>query len=128
MRPIHAAHPFLAQRRLWCRLEVHFNGVDLCFAMPSELDHFLGVMEQNPLPSGHRLHPGSRLGRPMRHWLAKLPAKSKPTRFRKPLCGFLRTDRQVQEFRDFYQSEPVRFDFPDVYDSFQTAQRATFSR
>lgn len=127
MRPIRSAHPFLVQRPLWCRLDVHFNGIDLRFAFPQEVDHFLHVMEKNPLPSGHRLSPGTRIGRPMRHWLAKLPARAKSARFRKMLCDYLHKEKKVQDFRAFYAARPVSFDFPEVCDSFQAAHAAAFS-
>lgn len=100
-------------RPLWCVLEVEFDGIFLSFVIPQELDHFLDVMSQNPLPSGHALVPGQAVGRPKRHWLARLPSRAKPWKFRQRLCRHLGTLPEAAAFRRFYRDHPVRFDFPD---------------
>ena len=120
--PKSVPHPFLSQRKLWCRLEVHFQDIDLRFAMPAELDQFLDIMLQNPLPSGHRLIPGLAYGRPNAHWLSRLPKKAKPWIFRQKLCKFLRTAQDVTIFRNFYASQPIQFEFDGYYD-YHTARR-----
>lgn len=122
-RPVRVSHPFLAQRKLWCLLSVEFDSVDLRFAMPPELDLFLDVMSQNPLPSGRALVPDQSIGRPNNHWLLRLPAQAKPNKFRQRLCAYLRAAPEVTEFRKFYQANPVQFDFPGY---FQSASEAAF--
>jgi hypothetical protein len=123
--PERVGHPFLEQRKSWCLLSVHFNGVDLRFAMIEELDLFLNVMSRNPLPSGYSLVPDCAIGRPSRHWLARLPKQAKSWKFRKALCDFLRANTTVQAFRAFYERNPVKFHFEGVDDSY-TAARASF--
>lgn len=125
-RPKQVTHPFLEQRKLWCLLQIHFDDVDLSFATPRELDHFVDVLSQNPLPSGGSLVSGQAVGRPNNHWLSRLPAKAKPLKFRKRLCDYLRSSEDVERFRDFYRTEPIRFDFEGVYDSFFEAHQATY--
>ncbi|KAB7614483.1 hypothetical protein F9L33_07535 [Amylibacter sp. SFDW26] len=124
-RPKHKyVYPFEKQRKLWCLLEIHFQGVDLIFALPAELDQFIEIMSQNPLPSGNRLIKGRKLGRPNNHWLSRLPKKTKPWAFRQKLCKYLETAPQASEFREFYTSHPVRLKFDGYYDSFYDAIRA----
>jgi hypothetical protein len=123
-RPKRIVHPFLEQRKMWCLLSVHFNGVDLRFAMPSELDLFISVMSQNPLPSGRSLVPDCAIGRPKRHWLAKLPKEAKPWKFRSAICKFLAENEDVKRFRDFYASNPPRFEFEGVFDAYVDANVA----
>lgn len=117
-------HPFLSQRKLWCRLSVHFDGVDLVFAMPAELDQFIDVMSQNPLPSGWRLLKGWHIGRPNSHWLSRLPKEAKPWKFRHAVCKFLRENETVGEFRRFYEAQPVQLAFDGVYDHHSKARWA----
>ena len=123
-RPIEKVHPFLHQRKLWCLLEVHFQGVNLIFAMPPELDQFIKVISQNPLPSGGSLVEGQKLGRPHNHWLSRLPKEAKPWAFRQKLCKYLETHPETSEFRQFYASQPIKLEFEGYYDSFQDALRA----
>lgn len=120
--PERVGHPFLQQRKSWCLLSVHFNGVDLRFAMIEELDLFLNVMSRNPLPSGYSLVPDCPIGRPSRHWLARLPKQTKPWKFRKALCDFLRENATVLAFRAFYERTPVKFHFDGVDDSYSGAR------
>ena len=82
MRPKWLPHPYAEQRKLWCRLEVHFNGIDLQFALPQELDQFIEVMSQKILPSGRALVASRAIGRPNNHWLSRLPGRAKPLKFR----------------------------------------------
>ncbi|WP_421701439.1 hypothetical protein [Aliiroseovarius sp.] len=124
MRPKSVQHPFLSQRKLWCLLEVHFDGVDLRFAMPQELDHFIDVLSRNPLPSGRSLAPECPVGRPNKHWLSRLPAKAKPWKFRQRLCSYLMDCPETAKLREFYRSEPIQFDFPGVFNSFLEAHKA----
>ena len=121
-RPTHVKHPFLTQRNRWCRLSVHFDGIDLQFATPEELDHFIDVLSQNPLPSGRSLVPDCAIGRPNRHWLSRLPAKAKSWKMRQRLCRYLTQCRETADFRAFYQKTPVQYTFPGFYDSFLDAQ------
>jgi hypothetical protein len=123
--PIRKPHPFLSQRKLWCLLEIHFQGVDLIFAMPAELDQFIKIMSQNPLPSGGSLIEGRiSLGRPNKHWLSRLPKQTKPWNFRQKLLKFLETDPKVSEFREFYTFQPIELKFDGYFDSFYDAMRA----
>ncbi|WP_412565599.1 hypothetical protein [Thalassobius sp. MITS945101] len=121
-RPKSIVHPFWSQRRMWCLLSVHFHGVDLRFAFPQELDHFLEILEQKHLPSGFSLLPGQQLvGRPNNHWLSRLPAKAKRWKFRQQLCVFLRDSSQVLQFRSFYAADVVQTEFEGVYRSIHGA-------
>ena len=114
-------HPFPWQRLLWCRLAVHFQGVDLLFAMPLELDQFIAVMGANPLPSGRSLLPEQRRGRPNNHWLSRLPAKAKTWKFRQAVCRYLETSPEVRRFRAFYEAKPPRLEFKGVFNSYGEA-------
>lgn len=126
-RPKQVVHPFLSQRKIWCLLTVHFDGVNLRFAMPQELDHFIGVLSQNPLPSGRSLAPECALGRPNRHWLSRLPTKAKPWKFRQRLCKYLETLPEAEALREFYSENPIRFEFPEYFDNFFEAHQATYN-
>lgn len=117
-------HPFLDQRKVWCMLEVHFDGLDLIFATPRELDQFIDVLSRNPLPSGRSLEPDCAIGRPNRHWLARLPKKSKSLKFRERLSGYLKRCDSAAEFRDFYEGDPVKFVFDGFYDNIPSAREA----
>jgi hypothetical protein len=114
-------HPFMRQRRIWCLLSVHFDGVDLKFATPAEIDRFLEVMSRNPLPSGRSLVPHYPLGRPKYHWLASLPKGATSWKFRAALCRYLVGNEEVRRFREFYAKQPLRYSFEDVFDSFFAA-------
>jgi len=117
-------HPFLDQRKVWCLLEVHFDGVDLLFATPQELDQFIDVLSQNPLPSGRSLVTECAIGRPNRHWLARLPKRAKSLKFRERVCRFLKECHSATKFRDFYKGDPVNFVFHGFHDSLQAARNA----
>ncbi len=110
-RPQITLHPFSAQRRLWCQLSVDYSGVALRFSTPQELDHVLSVLSRNPLPSGHGLVPGWKVGRPVTHWLSRLPGKAKPWKFRQRLCTWLSAHPVVAAFRRFYEGQPVIYVF-----------------
>jgi hypothetical protein len=120
--PRRVEHPFLGQRKLWCLLSVHFQGVDLWFAMPEELDQFIDIMSRNPLPSGRSLAPECAIGRPRYHWLAKLPKEAKPWKFRQAICKYLSASETAKKFRDFYRERPVRFEFEGVFNSYHEAR------
>lgn len=126
-RAARIVHPFLDQRKLWCLLSVHFQGVDLRFAMPEELDQFIAVMSRNPLPSGGSLVPGWPLGRPPQHWLARLPGKAKPWKFRHAVCEYLRQSEVARQFRAFYSSQPPQVRFGGVFNSFHEARLSDMS-
>lgn len=83
-------------------------------------------MGQNPLPSGHRLVKGRRLGRPKRHWLARLPAKAKSAKVRARLVAFLTSNRTVREFRAFYEGKDLHYEAPGFFDNFYDAIRASY--
>lgn len=94
------------------------------FAMPAELDQFIEIMSQNPLPSGGSLVEGRvSPGRPNNHWLSRLPKQAKPWNFRQRLLRFLQTDAKVLEFREFYASQPVQLKFDGYFDSFHDIMR-----
>jgi hypothetical protein len=114
-RPRRVQHPFVHQRKIWCLLTIHFHGIDLLFATPRELDQFIHVMERNPLPSGWALVPGWAYGRPNRHWLSRLPKHTKTWKYRQAVCKYLRENKIVQEFRDFYEEQPIKFEFEGIY-------------
>lgn len=124
-RPKSVEHPFRSQRKIWCLLAVHFDGLDLRFALPQELDHFIEVLSQNPLPSGRSLTAECAVGRPNGHWLSRLPAKAKSWKFRQRLCKFLVTCPEASSMREFYSQTPIVFEFPEHYASFAEAQQAT---
>lgn len=118
-------HPFTASLKLWCQLQIEFNGVFLLFSTPHELDQFIDVMSQNPLPSGHRLVKGRRsLGRPNTHWLSRLPAKAKAGKFRKQVIAFLEDNKACKEFREFYVGKTLNFEAPGLYQSYFEALQA----
>lgn len=123
-RPVEMAHPFLHQRPLWCLLTVQFDRLELRFATPEELDQFLRVMSQNPLPSGRSLVPDQAVGRPNGHWLSRLPARAKPWKFRQRLCRHLQMLPEAARFRRFYGDHPVQFRFDGYYDSLAEAVAA----
>lgn len=123
-RPVQIVHPFMSSVKLWCLLQVEFQGVELRFATPAELDHVCDILLRNPMPSGRSLVPECAVGRPNGHWLSRLPSKAKPWRFRQALLTYLARAKPVAEFRAFYKDvQPVQI--PDtVFDSFEEAQRA----
>ena len=121
-------HPFAIQRKAWCLLEVHFDTVELRFATPQELDHFVGVLAKNPLQSGRSLFPDCAIGRPKGHWLAKLPSKAKSRKFRKRICIFLAECPEANEFLEFYRNKPVQVDFPGYYDTIEEARNSSFGQ
>ncbi|WP_245304546.1 hypothetical protein [Rhizobium sp. WYCCWR10014] len=114
----------MRQRRTWCLLSVHFNGVDFEFAIPAEIDRFLDVMSRNPLPSGPSLVPNFPLGRPKYHWLASLPKGATNWKFRTSLCKYLVGSPDVRRFREFYADPPLRYSFENVFDNFFAANVA----
>ncbi|MEP2716560.1 hypothetical protein [Pseudophaeobacter sp.] len=123
LKPIYRIpHPFPKQRKVWCLLEVHFDQVNLIFATPQELDQFIEVLSENPLPSGRALSPKCSVGRPHYHWLAKLPSKVKVLKFRKRLCAYLLKCEEASDFRSFYKDTPVRTRFSDFFDSHDEAR------
>ncbi len=97
--------PFYSSRRKWARLEVHLDGINMVFATPLELDHFVDVMSRNPLPKGANLYPGfERPGLPNQHWLSRFPAKGKTAKFRAKAVRFLISDHpRIRAFRTFYE-------------------------
>jgi len=99
-------------------LSVHFQGVELRFALPEELDLFMSVMSRNPLPSGRSLVPDCAIGRPNQHWLSRLPKEAKPWKFRQAICKYLSECKTVKEFRAFYQQRPIQFKFEGVCASY----------
>ncbi|QWW69876.1 hypothetical protein KQ933_09335 [Rhizobium sp. WYJ-E13] len=122
MNPRRVVHPFLSQRKIWYLLDVHFNGVDLLFATPLELDQFIAVMSQKILPSGWALVPGRPLGRPSNHWLSRLPKEAKSWKFRQAICKFLQEADTVKRFRNRYASQPVKLHFDGVYNNYYNAR------
>ncbi|MGR3635355.1 MAG: hypothetical protein ACU0BK_05440 [Shimia sp.] len=125
-KPVRKQHPFTNSLKLWCQLCVEVDGLQLRFSTPRELDHFLSVIGQNPMPSGHRLVKGQLLGRPNNHWLSRLPAKAKSGKMRARLVAFLASNRTVAEFRAFYEGKDLQFEAPGFYDDFYEALRASF--
>ncbi len=122
--PIVVPHPFLQSTNLWCQLELEYQNVLLQFSMTRELDHFIDVMQRNPLPSGGSLVKGQRLGRPNNHWLSRLPAKIKTRKFRVGLLKFIESNKVVNEFYEFYSSRELALDVPDLFNTYDEAQRA----
>jgi len=51
-RPKRVRTGYQTQLKRWCILKVDYLDVNLVFALPSELDHFIEIMSKNPLPSG----------------------------------------------------------------------------
>lgn len=122
--PVMVRHPFLESLKLWCGLELEYQNVFLQFSMPAELDLFVSVMQQNPLPSGESLVKGHRLGRPNNHWLSRLPAKAKSRKFRLGVLKFIDQNQTVKEFYNFYANKELALKVPGLFDSYQDAQRA----
>ncbi|MEM9972579.1 MAG: hypothetical protein AAF771_00265 [Pseudomonadota bacterium] len=103
-RPHWQRSPFFQNRKRWAQLITHLDGVNMVFATPQELDHFIDVMSQNPLPKGRSLgadYPATSL--PNNHWLSRFPARGKSRKFREKAIRFLSSDRPaIREFRSFY--------------------------
>lgn len=60
-------------------LIVEVFGVELVFASPAEVTHFLAVVSQKNLPTSYQLsRQRSETYGPNRHWLSRLAAKLKP--------------------------------------------------
>lgn len=77
--------------RGWAQLVVEFDGIDLWFSSAAELDHFIDVLSQNPLPSIRRMTELRGIGfGPNNHWLSRLPARAKPAKYRRRLVTYLR--------------------------------------
>ncbi len=75
-------------------LHVEFDGAELWFSAPAQLDHFIDVLSKKPLPTSRAL--SSRRGvdvGPNGHWLSRLPATLKSPRNRARLVESLRTIR-----------------------------------
>jgi hypothetical protein len=102
-------------RRRWCRLNVTFDGVTLVFSTPQELDHFTGVIGENPLPSVASLTRGYRVGLRNTHWLSRLPAGMKSAKVRKALLAYIARSKTVADFRGFYADSPVRYVWTGPY-------------
>ena len=75
-------------------LHVEVDGVDLQFSAPAQLDHFIEVLSQKPLPTSRQLSSkrGLAVG-PNGHWLSRLPANLKAPRAREKLVRMLREVR-----------------------------------
>lgn len=97
--------PFYSSRKRWAELHAHLDGIDMQFATPQELDHFIDVMSRNPLPKGANLFPGFRRpGLPNKHWLSRFPARGKSRKFRDKAIAFLTSkEPALTEFRAFYK-------------------------
>ena len=74
----------------WAQLLVQFDGVELAFSSPAELDQVIDVLSRNPLPTTRRLSElrGTTRG-PNAHWLSRLPSSAKPQGFRRRLVTYL---------------------------------------
>lgn len=123
-KPQMVDHPFRRQRRLWCLLSVHLDGVDLVFATPRELDMLTQTLSRNPLPSGCSLDPRFRLGRPNNHWLSRLPAKAKSHKYREKLIAYLGGAAPVQEFLTFYDHPPLCYEYKGYFLTYPEAVEA----
>lgn len=97
-------NPLFRSLARFAQLHTHLDGIDMVFAFPTELDHFIDVMARNPLPSGPNFA-GAAVGLPNGHWLSRFPGKGKSTKFRTKAVKFLQEPRpEIREFRSFYKS------------------------
>lgn len=71
-------------------LRVEFDGHELLFSAPAQLDHFIEVLASKPLPTTRQLSArrGLAVG-PNSHWLSRLPAALKSPRKREKLVQAL---------------------------------------
>ena len=102
-------HPFYVKYNVYAQLVAHLDGINLVFATPQELDHFVEIMSMNPLPRGRRFYP-KRVspGLPNTHWLSRFPAKGKSWKFRQKAIKFLTAPKPaIQEFRHFYANKSL---------------------
>lgn len=77
-------------------LRVQFEGHELQFSAPAQLDHFIEVLSTKPLPTSRQL--SSRRGLPVGpngHWLSRLPAALKSPRKRAKLVLVMEAVRQL---------------------------------
>lgn len=75
-------------------LHVEFDGAELRFSAPAQLDHFIDVLSKQPLPTSRNLASQSGLPvGPNGHWLSRLPASLKSPRKRMRLVEALKAIR-----------------------------------
>ena len=79
-------------------LYVNVFGVELQFASPEEVGHFLTILSQKNMPTSLRLtqQRGADYG-PNNHWLSRLPAKLKPWRRRQRFIPIV--ERALHDFQ-----------------------------
>ena len=76
-------------------LHVEFEGTDLQFSAPRQLDHFIEVLSTKPLPTSRRLSSSHGLpAGPNSHWLSRLPASIKSPGKRMQLVEAMRAVRE----------------------------------
>lgn len=78
----------------WPVLMVEVDEVKLVFTSLAELDTYVDVMSQTPLPSTRELSRGFSMG-PDSHWLSQLPKKAKSPEHRETAVTYLRELRPV---------------------------------
>ena len=86
--------PAAVPHRGFLFLHVEFDGVELRFSAPAQLDHFIDVLSRKPLPTSRRLSSqrGPAVG-PNGHWLSRLPTPLKSPRGRTRLVESLKAIR-----------------------------------
>jgi hypothetical protein len=86
--------PAVVAHKGFAFLHVEFDTAELLFSAPAQLDHFIDVLSQKPLPTSRTL--SSQRGLPVGpngHWLSRLPAALKSPRTRVRLVEALRDVR-----------------------------------
>lgn len=91
-------------------LRVEFEGFELQFSAPAQLDHFIEVLSSKPLPTSRQL--SSRRGLPVGpngHWLSRLPAALKSPRKRVKLVQMMVAVRACVVAKAGNDSQPQDF-------------------
>lgn len=91
-------------RRSWAALVVEIDEVELDFIHPHELDLYCDVFARQPLPPARKIaFEEGDVYSVNSHWLSRLPAKCKTTKFRKRFLGYVASrPRALNDFEDFY--------------------------
>ena len=96
-------------------LRFEFDQHELVFSSPSQLEHFIAVLNTKPLPTTRQLS-AKRMTRagPNGHWLSRLPAELKAPKTRAQLVGHLRWVQGVVLHRHEASQGPAPTDWPST--------------
>lgn len=96
-------------------LRFEFEQHELVFSSPSQLEHFIAVLNTKPLPTTRQLSAKriTRVG-PNGHWLSRLPAQLKAPKTRAKLVANLRWVQSVVLGRNETSAGPAPTDWPSL--------------